>query len=91
VLAGLNRRNIMSEVISIDACEMKTEISHKELIHACAPLIDVSMTLDRLTAKAGGDNADDIFGFMDDNVKRALEPLKTCIERIEKENPDQFS
>ncbi len=71
--------------------KLTTEISHKELIHAWAPLVDVSMTLDRLTEKAGGDNADDIIGFMDDKVKRTLEPLKACIERIEKENPDQFS
>ncbi len=71
--------------------KLTTEISHKELIHAWAPLVDVSMTLDRLTEKAGGDNGDDLIGFMDDNVKRALEPLKACIERIEKENPDQFS
>ncbi len=81
----------MNEVISIDTCEMKTEISHTELIHALSPLIDVSMTLDRLTEKAGSDNADDIFGIMDANVKRALEPLTECVERIEKENPDQFS
>ena len=81
----------MSEVISIDVCEMKTEISHKELVHAWAPLVDVSMTLDRLMEKPGGDNAGEIIGFMDDKVQRALEPLKECIERIEKENPDQFS
>ncbi len=81
----------MNEVISIDACEMKTEISHKELIHALSPLLDVSMTLDRLTEKAGGDNGDDLIGFMDDKVKRALEPLQECIDRIERENPDQFS
>ncbi len=81
----------MSEVISIDACEMKTEISHEELVHAWAPFVDVSMTLDRLMEKPGGDNAGKIIGFMDDKVKRALEPLKECIERIEKENPDQFS
>ncbi len=81
----------MSEVISIDACEMKTEISHKKLIHALSQLVDVSMTLDRLMEKLGGDNGGGIIGFMDDNVKRALEPLKECIERIEKENPDQVS
>ena len=40
---------------------------------------------------AGDGNAGEIIGFMDDKVKRALEPLKECIERIEKENPDQFS
>ncbi len=71
--------------------KLTTEISHKELIHALSPLVDVSMTLDRLTEKAGGGNGGDIIGFMDDNVKRALEPLKECIERIQKENPDQFS
>jgi hypothetical protein len=71
--------------------KLTTEISHKELIHALSPLLDVSVTLDRLTEKAGSDNADDIFGIMDANVKRALESLTECIERIEKENPDQFS
>ncbi len=71
--------------------KLTTEISHTELIHALSPLLDVSVTLDRLTEKVGGDNGDDLIGFMDDNVKRALEPLKECIERIEKENPDQFS
>ena len=81
----------MSEVISIDVCEMKTEISHKELIHALSPLVDVSMALDRLVEKAGGSGVGEIIGFMDENVKRALKPLTECIERIEKENPDQFS
>ncbi len=71
--------------------KLTTEISHKELIHACAPLVDVSMALDRLVEKAGGADVGEIIGFMDDKVKRALEPLKECIERIEKENPDQFS
>ena len=56
-----------------------------------APLVDVSMTLGRLVEKAGGDNGDDIIGFIDDKVKLALEPLQECIERIEKEDPDQFS
>jgi hypothetical protein len=71
--------------------KLATEISHAELIHAWAPLMDVSMTLDRLIEKTSGGNAGEIIGFMDDKVKRALEPLQECIERIEKENPDQFS
>ncbi len=66
--------------------DMKTEISFDELICAWAPLADVSMALDRLMEKT--DN--EIIGFMDAKVKRALEPLQECIERIEKENPDQF-
>ncbi len=71
--------------------KLATEISHKELIHAWAPLVDVSMTLDTLMEKKGSGKAGEIIGFMDNKVKRALEPLTECIERIEKENPDQFS
>ncbi len=70
---------------------MKTDISYDELIGAWAPLADVSMALDRLMEKAGGGNAGEIIGVLDGKVKRALEPLKECIERIQKENPDQFS
>ncbi len=65
---------------------MKTEISFDELIGAWAPLADVSMALDKLMEKT--DN--EIIGFMDDKVKRALEPLVECIDRIEKENPNLF-
>ena len=71
--------------------ELTTQISHEELVHAWAPLVDVSMVLDKIREKAGGGKADEIIGFMDDKVKRALEPLQECIDRIEKENPDQFS
>jgi len=70
---------------------LTTEISHDELMHAWAPLVDVSRALDKLVEKAGGGNAGEIIGFMDDKVKRALEPIKECMDRIEKENPDQFS
>ncbi len=71
--------------------ELTTQISHEELVHAWAPLVDVSMVLDKIREKAGGGKADEIIGFMDDKVKRALEPLQECMDRIEKENPDQFS
>ena len=67
---------------------MKTEISYDELIGAWAPLVDVSMSFDRLAEKAGGS---EIIGVLNAKVKLALEPLKECIERIQKENPDQFS
>ncbi len=70
---------------------MKTEISYDELIGSWAPLVDVSMSFDRLVEKAGGGNAAEIIGVLDAKVKLALEPLKECIERIQKENPDQFS
>ncbi len=70
---------------------MKTDISYDELIGAWAPLVDVSMSFDRLVEKAAGGNAAEIIGVLDAKVKRALEPLKECLDRIEKENPDQFS
>ncbi len=70
---------------------LTTEVSYDELIHAWAPLVDVSMTLDKLVEKAGGGNAGEIVGFMNDKVKRAMVPLKECMDRIEEENPDQFS
>lgn len=71
--------------------KLTTEISHKDLMNAWAPLVDVSMTLDTLMKKAGGGKAGEIIGFMDDKVKRALEPLKACIDRIENADPDNFS
>ncbi len=70
---------------------LTTEVSYDELIHAWAPLVDVSMTLDKLVEKAGGGNAGEIVGFMNDKVKRAMVPLKECMDRIKEENPDQFS
>ncbi len=68
---------------------MKTEISYDELINAWAPLVDVSMALDKLVEKGG--DAGEIIGYLDDKVKRAMVPLKECMDRIEEENPDQFS
>ncbi len=66
-----------------------TEISHQELMSAWAPLADVSMELDRILERVGGD-AGVIIGFMDDKVKSALEPLEEFIHRIEEENPATF-
>ncbi len=72
-----------------DTASMGTEVSYEELVHAWAPLMDVSMALDKLVEKGGA--AGEIVGFMDDKVKRAMVPLKECMDRIEEENPDQFS
>ena len=69
--------------------KLTTEISHDELIHAWAPLVDVSRQLDRILEHIGGD-AGATIGFMDDKVKCALEPLEACINRIEEENPLAF-
>ena len=70
--------------------ELTTQISHKELIDAWAPICDVSMTFDRMKDKLGDGFANELFGFMDDKIKRALQPLQECIDRLERENPDQF-
>ena len=72
-----------------DTTSMGTEISYEELVGAWAPLMDVSIALDKLVEKGG--NAGEFFGYLDGKVKRALEPLKECIDRIVEENPDQFS
>ena len=73
-----------------DTTSIGTEISYDELIHAWAPLVDVSIALDRFLKKAGTGDAGKIIGAMDDKVKRAMVPLKECMDRIEEENPDQF-
>ena len=70
--------------------KLTTVISHDELMGAWAPLIDVSRTLDRSLEKTGGGDAGGTIEFMDDKVKRALEPLEEFIGRIEKENPSAF-
>ena len=54
-----------------------------------APLVDVSMTLDRILEYFGGD-AGATIGVMDDKVKSALEPLEEAIHRIEEDNPLAF-
>ncbi len=69
---------------------LKTEVSHTELIHVLSPLLDVSATLDILVEKAGSGNAGETLGSMDANVKQAVESLTECIEKIEKENPSAF-
>ncbi len=60
--------------------ELTTEISHEELIGAWAPLMDVSMAFDMMKDKLGDGFANEVFGQLDDKVKRALEPLKECID-----------
>ncbi len=74
-----------------DTASMGTEISYDELMCAWAPLVDVSRTFDRFMEKSGNGNPGEIIGVLDAKVKRALEPLKECLDRIEEENPDQFS
>ncbi len=66
-----------------------TQITYKDLMNAWAPLIDVSVTLDRILEQAGGD-AGPTIGIMDDKVKRALKPLEKNLDRIQEENPSAF-
>ncbi len=66
-----------------------TQITYKDLMNAWTPLIDVSMTLDRIREQAGGD-AGPTIGLMDDKVKRALEPLEEYLDRIQEENPSVY-
>ncbi len=71
--------------------ELTTEISHDELMHAYAPLVDVSIAFDEISASTGTGSGGKIIEFFDGKVKRAMIPLKECLDRIQKENPDQFS
>ncbi len=66
-----------------------TQITYKDLMNAWAPLIDVSMTLNRILEQAGGD-AGPTIGLMDDKVKRALEPLEEYLDKIQDENPSAY-
>ena len=70
---------------------LTTEVSYEELVGAWAPLMDVSKALDRLVASTSAGDAGKLIGFIDGKVKRALEPLQECLDRLEKENPDIFS
>ena len=70
--------------------KLTTEISHDELIDAWAPLVDVSMALDKIVASTSSGDGGKLIGFIDGKVKRALQPLQECIDRLERENPDQF-
>ena len=40
--------------------ELTAQISHEELVHAWAPLVDVSMALDKIRENAGAGNAGEI-------------------------------
>ncbi len=78
--AMLSKENVIADSgTRVFLCLLALPI-HEEFIHASAPLVDVSMTLDKLKKKAGSGKAGRIIGFMDDKVKRALEPLKECVD-----------
>ena len=74
-----------------DTTSMGTEISYDELMGVYAPLWDVSMMIQNLQKQVTGDNGSEILAIMEGKLQREKEPLKECMDRIEKENPDQFS
>ena len=74
-----------------DTTSMGTEISYDELMGVYAPLWDVSMMIQNLQKQVTGDNGSEILAIMEGKLQRAKAPLKECIDRIEQENPDQFS
>ena len=74
-----------------DTTLMGTEISYDELMGVYAPLWDVSMMIQNLQKQVTGDNGSEILAIMEGKLQREKEPLKECMDRIEKENPDQFS
>ena len=74
-----------------DTTSMGTEISYDELMGVYAPLWVVSMMIQNLQKQVTGDNGSEILAIMEGKLQREKEPLKECMDRIEKENPDQFS
>ena len=74
-----------------DTTSMGTEISYDELMGVYAPLWDVSMMIQNLQKQVTGDNGSEILAIMEGKLQREKEPLKECMDRIEEENPDQFS
>ncbi len=71
--------------------KLTTKISHDELMCAYAPLMDLSIAMDDIVASTGTGSAGKIIEFFDGKVKRAMIPLKECLDRIQEENPGQFT
>ncbi len=74
-----------------DTTSMGTEISYDELMCAYAPLVDVSIAFDKIAASTGTGSGGKIIEFFDGKVKRAMIPLKECLDKIQEENPGQFT
>ena len=77
------------------AIALKTEISYEDLVSAYAPIWDASQFIDNAVRVIDRKNDDGFaakfFGEIQGQLKRAMTPLEEIIDRIEKENPDQFS
>ena len=71
---------------------LKTEISYEDLVSAYAPIWDVSRMIEGLKEKIGGDGfANEFFTALEFKLESAQVPLKERTDKIENENPDQFS
>jgi hypothetical protein len=90
VPAGITKEKTMSDAIS-----MKTEMSYEDLVGAYAPLYDASQFIENAVRVIDRKNDDgfaaEFFDEIQGKLERAKAPLEELIDRIEKENPDQFS
>jgi len=79
----------MSEAISL-----KTEISYEDLVSTYAPIWDASQYIENAVRVIDRKNDDGstakFFGEILGQFERAGTPLEEIIDRIEKENPEQF-
>jgi hypothetical protein len=78
-----------------EAISLKTEISYEDLVSAYAPIRGASQFIENAVRVIDRKNDDGFaakfFGEILGQLERARTPLEEIIDRIEKENPDQFS
>ena len=70
---------------------MKTDITHDELIGVFSPLWDATQMIERLKSVAGDGFANEFLTALEYKLESAKTPLKEHIDKIERENPDQFT
>jgi translation initiation factor 6 (eIF-6) len=64
-------------------CAMIIELSYEELVGVYAPLWDASQMIKSM-------GSSDIVSELADKLESAKTPIREHIDRIERENPDQF-
>jgi hypothetical protein len=65
-------------------CAMNTQVSYEELVNVYAPLWDASQMIKSM-------GSSDVVSELADKLESAKTPIREHIDRIERENPDQFS
>lgn len=68
---------------------MKTEITYEDTVSAYGPIVDAQKMVRRLMDLMGDES--DFLAVLEEKLYRAGPPIRACLERIEKENPEQFS